>query len=186
MREPPRSRSQRQSARRAHEFESFVAGTAVRLLRTATLLTAEEPAHNPRARRLLAYALAHTYAVWDRLHDDDPYDHARALLALRFARTAWYPRQLPRIPRLRTRRTAAPPAGVLAALRPQERLILTLRMYEGVAEEQCAALLALPPERVGEICDRACANVLHPARGSARGAGAGPGTPRGGTEAALP
>ncbi|MYR61310.1 RNA polymerase subunit sigma-70, partial [Streptomyces sp. SID625] len=72
--------------RRARDFEAFVAGAAGRLLHTATLLTAEAPDDNPRARRLLTLALAHTYACWDRLRGEDPYERARQALAARFAR----------------------------------------------------------------------------------------------------
>ncbi|MFD4633962.1 sigma factor-like helix-turn-helix DNA-binding protein [Streptomyces sp. NPDC058284] len=141
------------SARRAREFEAFVAGAAGRLLHAATLLTAEPPDDNPRARVLLTGALAHTYATWDRLRGEDPYDHARQQLAIRFGRGAW--------------RRHRGHGGILAGLSPQERLILVLRVYEGVAEEQTAALLGLPAERVSVICARATATVLHPRRGPA-------------------
>lgn len=50
---------------------------------------------------------------------------------------------------------------------PQERLILVLRLYEGVAEEQTAALLGLPTERVRTLCERATATLLHPPRNPA-------------------
>ncbi|OIJ65124.1 sigma factor-like helix-turn-helix DNA-binding protein [Streptomyces mangrovisoli] len=146
-------------ARRAKEFEAFVAGAAGRLLHAATLLTAEAPDDNPRARRLLALALAHTYAGWDRLRGEDPYDRARQYLAARFAHGAWRPHGFGRSAR------RAP--GALAALGPQERLVLVLRLYEGVAEEQVAALLGLPTERVHTVCDRATATLLHPPRGPA-------------------
>lgn len=149
-----RDRHMAQGARRAEEFEAFVAGAAGRLLRTATLLTAETPDDNPRARRLLTHALAHTYATWDRLRGEDPYDRTRQQLALRFARAAWHHHALFRHAR----------GGVLRVLGPQERLILVLRLYEGVAEEQTAALLGLPAERVRTICLRAMATVLHPPR----------------------
>ncbi|MGW2639480.1 sigma factor-like helix-turn-helix DNA-binding protein [Streptomyces sp. NPDC001348] len=142
-------------ARRTREFEAFVTGAGGRLLHAATLLTGEAPDDNPRARRLLTLALAHTYACWDRLRGEDPYDCARQYLATRFAHNAWHeyggfarPRPHPR--------------SALAALTPRERLILVLRLYEGVAEEQVAALLGLPAERVHAICDRATATVLHP------------------------
>ncbi|KUN85810.1 RNA polymerase subunit sigma-70 [Streptomyces bungoensis] len=158
-----RDRQASREARRAREFEAFVAGAAGRLLHAATLLTAEAPDDNPRARRLLTPALAHTYARWDRLHGEDPYDCARQYLATRFAREAWHhyggfaqSRPHPRSP--------------LAELAPRERLILVLRMYEGVAEEQTAALLGLPVERVHSICDRAAATVLHPTRTPVPGA----------------
>jgi hypothetical protein len=155
-----RQRQVVQGTRRAREFEAFVAGAAGRLLHAATLLTAEAPDDNPRARRLLTLALAHTYACWDRLRGEDPYDRARQHLALRFAHGAWRRHGV-----LLGGRTH--PDSPLSRLAPQERLILVLRLYEGVAEEQAAALLGLPAERVHTICDRATATLLHPARGAA-------------------
>ncbi|MEV7197082.1 sigma factor-like helix-turn-helix DNA-binding protein [Streptomyces sp. NPDC093510] len=148
-----RERQALRNARRAREFEAFVAGAAGRLLHAATLLTAEPPDGNPRARALLTAALAHTYASWDRLRGEDPYDRTRQQVALRFGRAAW--------------RRHRGHGGVLARLSPQERLILVLRVYEGVAEEQTAALLGLPADRVAAICARATATVLHPPRGPA-------------------
>jgi hypothetical protein len=155
-----RQRQVVQGTRRAREFEAFVAGAAGRLLHAATLLTAEAPDDNPRARRLLTLALAHTYACWDRLRGEDPYDRARQHLALRFAHGAWRRHGV-----LLGGRTH--PDSPLSRLAPQERLILVLRLYEGVAEEQAAALLGLPAERVHTICDRATATLLHPAHGPA-------------------
>ncbi|MFF7096801.1 sigma factor-like helix-turn-helix DNA-binding protein [Streptomyces rubradiris] len=152
-----RDRQPARGERRAREFEAFVAGVAGRLLHAATLLTAEAPDANPRARRLLTLALAHTYARWDGLRGEDPYDCARQYLATRFAHTTWY-----RHGAFGPARTG--PRGPLAGLTPRERLVLVLRIYEGVAEEQTAALLGLPAERVHAICDRATATVLHPAR----------------------
>ncbi|MER7898767.1 sigma factor-like helix-turn-helix DNA-binding protein [Streptomyces sp. NPDC096046] len=148
------------AARRAREFEAFVAGAAGRLLHAATLLTAEAPDDNPRARRLLTLSLAHTYARWDRLRGEDPYDHTRSHLATRFARGAW--RHVVGVGRSRPH-----PASPLAPLTPQERLILVLRLHEGVAEEQTAALLGLSPQRVRAICHRAASTLLHRQRGPA-------------------
>ncbi|CAL9576471.1 sigma factor-like helix-turn-helix DNA-binding protein [Streptomyces sp. enrichment culture] len=156
-----RERHASQGARRAREFEAFVAGAAGRLLHAATLLTAEPPGANPRARHLTALALAHTYAAWDRLHGEDPYDRTRQYLAARFAREAWH--RHGGLGRSRRR-----PSGPLGGLAPQERLVLVLRLYEGVAEEQTAALLGLPVERVRTICDRAVAALLHPPAAPAR------------------
>ncbi|MEV5954151.1 sigma factor-like helix-turn-helix DNA-binding protein [Streptomyces sp. NPDC051987] len=156
-----RDRQALRDARRAREFEAFVAGAAGRLLHAATLLTAEAPDDNPRARRLLSLALAHTYACWDRLRGEDPYDRARQHLALRFANSAWHQYGGP------LSRTRPHPGAALAVLTPQERLILVLRLYEGVAEEQTAALLGMPAERVHAVCERATATVLHPPRKTA-------------------
>ncbi|MFF9569751.1 sigma factor-like helix-turn-helix DNA-binding protein [Streptomyces sp. NPDC014685] len=143
-----RERQTGRERRRAQEFEAFVAGAAGRLLHTATLLTTEPlrpPGANPRARRMLTAALARTYAQWDRLRGEDPYDHARRELVVRFAHEVW-----------RHHRSRG---GPLDPLTPQERLVLVLRLYEGVAEEQAAALLGLPVERVRAICNRAVATM---------------------------
>ncbi|MFI1653682.1 sigma factor-like helix-turn-helix DNA-binding protein [Streptomyces sp. NPDC020472] len=152
MREQQRGRGA-EHAHRTREFEEFVAGAAGRLLHAATLLTAETRAHNPYAQALLTATLAHAYAVWDRLRDEDPYDLARRDLAARFARTAW--------------RRHGGQGGVLAALSPQERLVVVLRLYEGVAEEQVAALLGLSEARVRAVCARSVATLGSAARGAA-------------------
>ncbi|MET9523610.1 sigma factor-like helix-turn-helix DNA-binding protein [Streptomyces coeruleorubidus] len=152
-----RQRHASQATRRDREFEAFVAGAAGRLLHAATLLTAEAPDDNPRARRLLTLSLAHTYACWDRLRGEDPYDRARQYLATRFARGAWHHHG-------GLGRSRPHPASPLAPLTPQERLILVLRLYEGVAEEQTAALLGLSAERVRAICHRATTTLLHRSR----------------------
>ncbi|MFD6971699.1 sigma factor-like helix-turn-helix DNA-binding protein [Streptomyces sp. NPDC059949] len=120
------------------EFEAFVAGAAGRLLRVALLLTGEPDA----ARRLLAGALARTYANWRRLRGDDPYDFTRQELCTAFARNGWRHHGN---------------TGLLARLSPLERLVLVLRLYEGVAEEVTAAQLGLPVERVRVLCNRAVA-----------------------------
>lgn len=134
-----------QAPLRAREFEAFVSGAGGRLLHAAKLLTAEPPDAAPLAEQLLVGALAHTYADWDRLRGGDPYDHTRLALATRFAHTAW--------------RYRRPRGGLLGRLSPQERLVLVLRLYEGVAEEQVAAALALPLDRVRALCGRAVATM---------------------------
>jgi hypothetical protein len=122
-----------------------VSGAAGRLLHVATLLTTEPAHRNPLAQELLTAALAHTYARWDRLRGEDPYNETRADLATRFARTAW--------------RHHRGRGGVLSALTPQERLVVVLRLHEGVAEEQTAALLGLPEERIRAVCSRSVSHL---------------------------
>ncbi|MEU6809259.1 sigma factor-like helix-turn-helix DNA-binding protein [Streptomyces sp. NPDC046831] len=158
-----RRRQASHGARRDGEFEAFVAGAAGRMLHTATLLTAEALDDNPRARRLLTLALARTYADWDRLRGEDPYDRARRHLATRFWREAWH-RPGPR--HGGPGRSRPQHVGVLAALSPQERLLLVLRLYEGVAEEQAAALLGLPTDRVRTLCERATVTLTRAPRAS--------------------
>src|SRR5262245_26662211 len=104
-----RARSEDRTTRRDREFEAFAAAAAGRLLHAATLLTSETDAANPAARTLLAGALARTYAHWDRLRGDDPYDHARQELCAAFARTPW--------------RHHRGRGGVLSRLTPLERLV---------------------------------------------------------------
>ncbi|HWM40391.1 MAG TPA: sigma factor-like helix-turn-helix DNA-binding protein [Streptomyces sp.] len=165
-------RRSREERRRAREFEAFVAGAAGRLLHAATLLTGEPFGAAPAAQQLLVGALARTYADWDRLRGGDPYEHTRHDLVGHFAHSA--------------RRYRRPRGGLLDRLPPQERLMLVLRLYEGVAEEQAAAALGLPVERVRDLCTRGMATILsREASGPGAGTGAGPG-PGPGTVAAAP
>ncbi|MFH8365927.1 sigma factor-like helix-turn-helix DNA-binding protein [Streptomyces sp. NPDC018031] len=205
-----RKRRAEREIRRAREFETFVAGAGGRLLHAAALLTGEPPERCPAAEDLLARALAGTYAAWDRLRGEDPYDRARQELAARYAHTAWrYRPERPRRPgptvtsgavgglaaRLRTAlarpvregsadtapgtpdtspgggpaarpgaRPRAAGGGLLEPLAPQERLVLVLRLYEGIAEEQAAATLGLPVDRVRAICTRAVFRLVDATR----------------------
>ncbi|MET8008820.1 sigma factor-like helix-turn-helix DNA-binding protein [Streptomyces sp. NPDC005271] len=145
-----RERRAARESRRAREFEAFVAGAGARLLHTATLLTGEPSGDTEAAERLLTTALARTYARWDRLRGEDPYDRTRRELADLFAH--------------RARRYRRPRGGALDRLTPQERLVLVLRLYEGIAEEQTAAALGLPAERVRAICTRAVTLMRSTAR----------------------
>lgn len=126
--------------RRDAEFAAFAAGAAGRLLHAATLLTGDPE----QAEKLLTATLARTYADWLRMRADDPYDQARAELVRRFAYRPWWRR---------------PRGGVLRRLTPRERLVVTLRYFEGVAEEQTAAQLGLAPERVRAIGARASSTL---------------------------
>lgn len=169
-----RERWSERERRRVREFEAFVAGAGGRLLHAAALLTGEPPERCPAAEDLLARALARTYAGWDRLRGEDPYDRARQELAARFAHTArryraarWGgPARWSARPGARTGEAAdaGPGGGLLGRLTPQERLVLVLRLYEGIAEEQAAATLGLPVERVRAICTRAVFRLADSAR----------------------
>ncbi len=139
-------REGRTDPRRARDFEAFVAGAGGRLLHAATLLTAEPEGAAPLAESLLVATLARTYARWEGLHGEDPYARTRDELAGRYARGAW-----------RYRRGRG---GLLDRLPTQERLILVLRLHEGVDEEQTASCLGLPVERVRALCARAVATML--------------------------
>lgn len=156
--------------RRAQDFDAFVAGAAGRLLHVCALLTTEplaggesatadsagatsarsvdgERGTGPAAHELLLHALARTYAVWDSTHDEDPYIRTRREVITHFAHGAW--------------RYRRPHGGVLSRLSPQERVVVVLRLYEGVAEEQVAAMMGLSEERVRAVCSRSI-SLLRP------------------------
>jgi hypothetical protein len=131
------ARREAQEQRRAREFAAFTAGAGGRLLHAATLLTGDRAA----AERLLTAALARTYADWFRLRGEDPYVRTRQELTDRFAHRAW--------------RYRGPRDGVLGRLAPLERLVVMLRFYEGLAEEETAAQLGLPAHRLQTLSLRA-------------------------------
>ncbi len=126
--------------RRDAEFAAFTAGAGGRLLHAATLLTGD-PAE---AERLLTAVLARVYADWLRMRAEDPYEQARSELVRRFSCRPWWRR---------------PHGGTLDRLSAQERLVVTMRFFEGIAEEQTAAQLGLPAERVHAIGARAAATL---------------------------
>jgi Sigma-70, region 4 len=131
--------------RRIHEFESFVGGAAGRLLHVSMLLACEDAR---AADAMLCQALSRTYLNWNRLRGEDPYTYTRQELVAVYTRraaTRWLHRE--------------PRSGRLARLTPLERLVLVLRLFEGVDEEQTAAMLAMPTERVYALCNRAAATL---------------------------
>lgn len=136
-----RSRNEAQERRRTKEFSAFTAGAAGRLLHVAMLLTCDDEGS---AERLLCGALSRTYADWFRMRGEDPYAYTRQELVTRFSRrstTRWLHRW--------------PKDGRLSRLNTQERLVIVLRLYEGVDDEQIGAVLGLPPDRIRAICARA-------------------------------
>ncbi|MEV4431835.1 sigma factor-like helix-turn-helix DNA-binding protein [Streptomyces sp. NPDC049585] len=137
-----RERRADQERLRTREFDSFVGGAGGRLLHIALLLTGE-PA---TAERLLTAALARTYAAWDRLRGEDPYERARTELVEAFARSG--------------RRHGKVPGALLGPLSPLQRVVLVLRLSEDVAEEKVAAVLGLPVERVRILCARAVRTLV--------------------------
>jgi len=150
-------------ARRDAEFAVFAAGAGGRLLHAALLLTGDPEA----AEDLLTAVLARVYADWFRMRAEDPYEAARCELFRRFFYRPWWRR---------------PRGGVLGRLSAQERLVVTMRYFEGVAEEQTAAQLGLPAERIRTISARATATLRSSdAAGPAAGHGGAPGGRAGAT-----
>lgn len=126
--------------RRDAEFAAFVAGAGGRLFHSASLLAGDPE----DADRLLCTVLARLYAAWLRLDGDDPYQWARCELFVRYAYRPWWYR---------------PRGGLLDGLTAQERLIVTMRYFEGIGEEQTAALLGMARERVAAIAARGGATL---------------------------
>ncbi len=143
---------------RARAFVSFAAGAGGRLLHLAALLTGEPPGSAPYARRLLTAALSRTYADWDALRGDDPYDRTRQDLVARYARAAWH-RRLGSAGRTRD-------PGPLGPLTPHERVAVVLRLYEGVPEEQAAALFDTAERELGGVDARATVRLARPPGGA--------------------
>jgi DNA-directed RNA polymerase specialized sigma24 family protein len=146
----PRQRRAAAEIRRDTEFAAFVAGAGGRLLHSAVLLTGDRA----DADRLLTAALARLYADWRQLLDgDDPYDRARCELFTRYAYRPW----------------SRPRGGPLDGLSARERLVVTMRYFEGIGEEQTAALLGMAAERVAEIAAHSGARLRsRPARAAPR------------------
>ncbi|MDX3354130.1 sigma factor-like helix-turn-helix DNA-binding protein [Streptomyces sp. ME01-24h] len=126
---------------REAEFQAFAAGATGRLLHIAVLLTGDRT----EGAELLCAALSRAYADWFRMRGEDPYAFTRAEMVRRFAQRPWWRR---------------PRGGVLGTLTARERLVIVLGLYEGLAEEQAAAQLGMPPERVRVAALRATA-ALH-------------------------
>lgn len=164
------------------EFRVFAAASGGRLLRTATLFTAEDPRDCPSASRLLVEALARTYARWGRLRGEDPYDLARVELTRAYLRRIRFRRGVREGWRgagggsgpggrggrggrsgrggRGGRGGAVPPGpggdlGPLGKLRPLARMVLVLRLHEGIDAERAGVLLGLTPGRVEALTTRA-------------------------------
>ncbi|MCK1795674.1 RNA polymerase [Streptomyces sp. XM4193] len=114
---------------------------------TGPAYRATDPELLPAARKLLLHAMARTYAAWDSLRQEDPYDRTRRELVDRFSHTAH-----------RHRRSRG---GTLGPLAPHERVVLVLRLFEDVPQEQVAAMLGLSEERVAAVHERAL-ETMHP------------------------
>jgi DNA-directed RNA polymerase specialized sigma24 family protein len=131
---------------RKSDFPVFAGGAARRLLHIALLLTGREE----EARQILCRALARTYRDWDRLQVADPYAHTRSDII-----TSYAFRQA--MGRLLCRRNVHPDnRGVLGRLNPRQRLVLLLRLHEGLSEEETAAQLGLAVDTVRATEARAC------------------------------
>ncbi|MER5479888.1 hypothetical protein ABT026_23405 [Streptomyces sp. NPDC002734] len=149
------------------EFRAFAAASGGRLLRTALLFTAEDPRDCPLARRLLVEALARTYARWGRIDGEDPYDLARVELTRGCLRRIRFRRGVREGRRGRGGGVSPGPGGdlgPLVQLRPLVRMVLVLRLHEGIDAERAGVLLGITAGRVDALTTRAT-------RGFAAGAG---------------
>ncbi len=143
-------------------FEDFVATRSPRLLHLAYLLTRDRG----QAEDLLQTALARAWPMWDRIRSDPEAYDRRILIN---TSSAWWRRKWNgEVPteRLPERAAADPHHGVddrhemFAALRRlprQQRVVVILRYYEDLSEEDIADALGISPGTVKSHAHKALA-----------------------------
>jgi RNA polymerase sigma-70 factor (sigma-E family) len=132
---------------RDEEFDAFVRGCSVRLLRSACLLVADRYA----AEDLLQDVLVKVYFAWGRIEDNPEAYVRRALVRQAISRhryRARRPERLgaslpePGVPDIAegvtNQRTVI---GALRELPPKQRAAVVLRYFEDLPEEEAAAVL---------------------------------------------
>jgi RNA polymerase sigma-70 factor (sigma-E family) len=153
------------------DFAAFVAARSPQLLRSAEFLCGGD-VH--RAEDLLQTALARAHARWSRISADDPEPYGRRILVNLAA--DWWRSPLSRV-RL-SGHVEPDRAGVgdpetrvadrellrhaLAPLSSRERVVLVLRFYWDLSEQQTAAELGWPLGSVKSTTARALAKVRRP------------------------
>lgn len=145
-------------------FHDFVTSRYVALVRYGLLLTGD----HGHGEDLVQAALVKTYRAWARLHPDgDPESYTRRVMAhsaWRARRRLWW-REVPVAPLPDTtgtdpyeaRDTAHLVLGALRRLPAQQRVVLVLRYWGGLSEQQIAAQLGCSPGTVKSRASRALA-----------------------------
>ena len=148
------------------EFAGFVAGRHARMVRVAELLCGDRS----RAEDLAQDGFARAYAAWGRIRAHDPEAYVRRCIVN--AHTDWWRRRTWREePRseLPERPGGADPAEGLATrdmvlralsrLTVRERVVLVLRYYLDLSEQQIGAELGIAPGTVKSTAARAVAKL---------------------------
>jgi RNA polymerase sigma-70 factor (sigma-E family) len=148
------------------DFDEFVRGRSIALLRTAVLLTGGDRGH---AEDMLQVVLAKMYARWSRI--DDPEAYARRSLA-HAAVNRWRGRhRRPEVPLAEPDTGAAPGdaaaivdlrdalARELLRLPPRQRAVLVLRYFDDLTEAEIAAALGCSVGSVKSQASRGLARL---------------------------
>lgn len=145
------------------EFAAFVAACAVRLQRTAQLLTGDPH----RAADLVQASLERAYRRWDRIRAEDPVSYVRRIMVNQ--QYDWWRRAARCGEWLTHAPPDAPAAGDMAAhvaqralvldalgrLSVRERTVVVLRFYEDLSEAQIADELGVALGTVKSTLSRA-------------------------------
>ncbi|HEX9030755.1 MAG TPA: SigE family RNA polymerase sigma factor [Streptosporangiaceae bacterium] len=148
------------------EFSAFVAGSQARIVRIGELLTGDRG----RGEDLAQHGFTQAYAAWRRIRDGDPEAYVRRCMVN--AHTDWWRRRYWReqptdvLPE-RTDGTDVIAAAAdrevvlraLSRLTMRERIVLVLRYYLDLSEQQIATELKIAPGTVKSAAARALAKL---------------------------
>ena len=148
------------------EFTDFVANSQARMVRIGELLAGDRS----RAEDLAQHGYAQAFAAWHRLRSGDPEAYVRRCMVN--AQTDWWRRrywreqptaQLPERADGTDATAAAADREVvlraLARLTVRERIVLVLRYYLDMSEQQIAAELKIAPGTVKSAAARGLAKL---------------------------
>jgi RNA polymerase sigma-70 factor (sigma-E family) len=148
------------------EFSDFVASAQARMVRVGELLSGDRG----RAEDLAQHGFAQAFAAWRRIRDGDPEAYVRRCIVN--AQTDWWRRRS-----WREQPTADVPdrsdvtdvvaamanremiLRALARLTVRERVVLVLRFYLDLSEQQIAAELKIAPGTVKSAAARGLAKL---------------------------
>jgi RNA polymerase sigma-70 factor (sigma-E family) len=148
------------------EFSAFVARSQARMVRIGELLTGDRG----RAEDLAQHGFAQAYAAWHRIRDGDPEAYVRRCVVN--ANTDWWRRrtwreqpteQLPERPDVTDMIAVSADREVvlraLSRLTMRERIVLVLRFYLDLSEQQIASELKIAPGTVKSAASRGLAKL---------------------------
>jgi len=148
------------------EFAEFVASSQARMVRIGELLTGDRG----RAEDLAQHGFAQAFAAWHRIRGGDPEAYVRRCVVN--ANTDWWRRRywreqptavLPERPDRSDDIAAAADREIvlraLSRLTMRERIVLVLRFYLDLSEQQIAAELKIAPGTVKSAAARGLAKL---------------------------
>ncbi len=148
------------------EFSDFVASAQARMVRVGELLSGDRG----RAEDLAQHGFAQAYTAWRRIRDGDPEAYVRRCIVN--AQTDWWRRRswreqptadLPERPEVTDVIAAAADREIvlraLSRLTMRERVVLVLRFYLDLSEQQIAAELKIAPGTVKSAASRGLAKL---------------------------